>query len=252
MWPAQFSTDVRYHMKPMRLVLACLFLFTHAALASGEWEKRVQTYIDLYEKSAAAPMPIVYPQLAERVRLQFPEGKAVHISWSSREGDGKVEDGELYLRSGELFVIQNGEGWNLVTRGDYVYEWRADKTEGIRIAKNEAELVDYALYLTDPALLMTGMYYEYLSNPNAFTREGPDDEGVFILRVKKPVEGFESVTLTEHPIWFRGLSVKDPSGVLRFSSPEIIPSIPDFLLDQLKGIRFEDSNLSLRRHLNYL
>jgi hypothetical protein len=237
-------------------LLSCSLVGAGPALGSGQWQQRVQSYVDAYEKSAEAPKPIVYPQLAERVRQQFPAQGVVRVSWSRRQGDGTVVEGELYSRPGELFVVQKTEGWNLVTKGNYVYEWRVGTTTGIKIDKIESDLVDYSLYLTDPALLMTGIYYKYLVEPEHFLREAADVDGVITLRLKKPIEGFESLSITERPFCFRGFSFTNPvsqtSGAFVISAPEIVHEVPAAVIERMKSIRFKTSEKSLKRHMTYL
>jgi hypothetical protein len=241
----------------VRTVLTVLLLLASPpTTTSDKWQERVQVYLDAYEQSASAPKPIVYPELAERVRLQFPRNHSIHVSWSTVQTDGKEIRGELYSCPGALFVVQQDEGWNLVTEGEYVYEWQPGQASGIRIKKNVDDLVDYALYLTDPALLMTSLYYEFLSNSGVFASPPIEEGGLVRLQMKESREGIESLLVVRKPLWFRGYSFRIPAskvrGEFRVSTPQEVQSIPTWVTSLPTGIRFTDSDNTLQRHLDYL
>jgi hypothetical protein len=219
------------------------------------WQKAIDWYLTTYERSAANPMPMAYPQLAERVRALFRANTIVHLTSVVRE-DGTAIRTDIYVGPGELHVVQHDKGWNLVTKGGYVYEWLVGEEEGIKIGKNEVDLVDYILYLTDPSFLMASLYFYAIDNPQLIERSAVDSEGYRTLRLTRPLEGFHSITVSEKPLWFLGAAGGDPGSSLdweiRVTAPVDIREIPESVLSRTNGIHFEDSNDTLRRHLEYL
>ncbi len=170
--------------------------------------------------------------------------------------DGTTIRTDIYVGPHELHIVQHDKGWNLVTKGGYVYEWLVGEEQGIRIEKNEADLVDYILYLTDPSALMASLYFYAVKNPQLIERSVVDSEGYCTLRLRTPLEGFRSITVSEKPLWFLGAAAGDPgSGLdweIRVTAPVDTSDIPESVLSRINGIRFEESNDTLRRHPNYL
>jgi hypothetical protein len=71
-----------------------------------------------------------------------------------------------------------------------------------------------------------------------------------------PVEGFRAVFVSEDPAWLCGFECDDPKdgkrGKLIYSKPKSLNDVPAEVFDRLKGIKFKQSDLSIRRHMVYL
>ena len=75
-------------------------------------------------------------------------------------------------------------------------------------------------------------------------------------RFKKPVEGFQAVFVSEEPAWLCGFECSDPKddkpGRQMYSKPKLLKEVPAEVFDRLKGVKFKQSDLSIRRHMVYL
>jgi len=136
---------------------------------------------------------------------------------------------------------------------DGVFEWQTGQKNGIKIARNDKEILGYLLYIIGADLFEGDLYEAYLLAPDTFNVV-PGKGGKWKeFQLKNPMDGFEAVYLTEKPLWFYGMRVKTPgTGTVEslISAPEPIEKIPDDLKAQLKAIRFKDSPLSLARHVS--
>lgn len=221
-----------------------------------EWSTRINQLIDVYEKSAPKPKPIVYPELGKRVKNTFLVNNKNWIEVSIRKNGKLFSKTEIYYSEGELYVLQHDEGWNLVTKNESIYEWKNGETSGMRIKKKGKDVVDYILYLTDPALFMTGLFNVYRTDAAKYRVETVSDKPWKRFVLKEPLYGFKSVAVDENSFWFHGFTVEDPESKAEFthsfSKPREYEVIPESLLNDMQKIKFIDSESSLRRHMSYL
>jgi hypothetical protein len=163
---------------------------------------------------------------------------------------------DIYYKSGELHVINHDKGWNLVTKGKEAFEWEAGKKEGLITKVNDTDLIEYLLYLTDPSYIMTCFYHDALYEPGKFRPQKEVERGMIERRFKKPVEGFQAVFVSEEPAWLCGFECGDPENGKTerqmYSKPKSLKDVPAEVFDQLKGVKFKQSDLSIRRHMVYL
>ncbi len=231
------------------------FIFINTANAD-EWNSRINQLIDVYKKSVSNPKPIVYPELGNRVKNVFLLNDRNLIEVSILENGKLFSKTDLYYSEGKLYVIQHKEGWNLVTKNDSIYEWKDGEDAGIRIKKKDSDIVDYILYLTDPALFMTGLFHGYKTEPEKYNIESIDDEQLKWFVLKEPLYGFKSVAVDEDTFWFHGFRMENPESKIeytyRFSKPRKYQTLPKSLLDDMEKIKFTDSAKTLRRHMSYL
>ena len=110
-------------------------------------------------------------------------------------------------------------------------------------------------FLLDPAGIAGSLYAGYLRAPAGF-KILPGKGGKWKeFQLKEPLDGFEAVYVSEKPFWLYGFRGKSAAGVSverLNSAPEQIEKIPDDVKARLKGIHFEDSPLSLARHMRWL
>lgn len=240
----------------MRHFILLFFLVFISSANSDEWNNRINRLIDIYENSASNPKPIVYPELGNRVKNVFLLNDRNFIEVSILENRKLLSKTELYYSDGELYVLQYKNGWNLVTKNDSVYEWKNGEKSGIRIEKNDTDIIDYILYLTDPALFMTGLFNGYKTDPSKYDIELIDGEPWKRFVLKEPLYGFKSVTVDEDKFWFHGFRMENPKSkteyVYSFSKPSEYKAPLKSLLKDMGKIKFIDSDRTLRRHMSYL
>ncbi len=240
----------------MRIAIFIILVSSCAWIYAGEWNDQVALYLDVYKKSAANPKPIVYPELGGRVKNVFLLNETNHIIIKNQK-DHKIEvSTELFYKSGELHILQHGEGWNMFTKGEYVYEWKNGEKTGIKIKKSEKDLVDYILYITDPSYIMASLYNGYSRNRDNYNVLEKKAEAWKELALKEPLYGFEAVFVSERPLWFHGFRVAYPqsniTSSMYVSKPIEYKAIPEELVKAMTKIKFTDSELTLRRHMVYL
>jgi hypothetical protein len=103
---------------------------------------------------------------------------------------------------------------------------------------------------------MTSLYYKYLTSPNEFTVIPNKKKKWTELRLKTPSEIFQAIYVSEKPLWFYGVRMKQPGtgrkAEITISRPTEIKELPEELAGQLKVMKFEDSDLTLKRHMSFL
>ena len=155
-------------------------------------------------------MPTAYPWVAKRLRTLFGVRGVGHIQVLSEKDGKRTLGADIYYKAGEVHVINHDKGWNLVTKGEEAYEWEAGKKEGLITKLNDEDLIDYLIYLTDPSCIMTCLYHDALEEPGKFLPTKEVERGCVERRLKKPVEGFRAVFVSEEPAWLCGFEVGDP------------------------------------------
>lgn len=240
----------------MKIMLFILLSIGSTWANAGEWDKQITFYLDAYIKSADNPKPIVYPKLGERVKGVFLSNETNHILIKNQKNHQIEVTTELFYKSGELHILQHGDGWNMLTKGDYIYEWKTGEKAGIKIKKNEKDLVDYILYITDPSYIMTSLYNGFSRNPEKYDVIEKKEENWKELSLKEPLYGFEAIYVNEEPLWFHGFRVTNPqsknTSSVFYDKPSEYKKIPGELMEAMKNIEFTDSELTLRRHMVYL
>lgn len=240
----------------MKLTVFIITIFSCNFLLAGEWSDRISIYLEAYEKSAEDTKPIAYPRLSERISNAFLVNKNSHVNFEVLINGDIHSSTDLYYTEGALVIYQQTEGWNLVTKGDYVYEWKRGDAVGIKIKKNETHLVDYILYLTDPTYLMTSLFYNYNSNPKDYLVKDLDDKPYKQIVLEEPVIGIESIFVNLESLWFHGFAQSDPeseeSRVFYIHEPQEYQSVPPYIDNEMNTVEFEESDTTLRRHMVYL
>jgi hypothetical protein len=238
------------------LVVTTTLFFCNIVKASG-WDERLSLYLEAYDNSAEQPKPIVYPNLSERVKNAFLMNHSNYVKIESTGFDQNLFFTELFYSDAELVVYQHDEGWNLLTKGDYVYEWRHGENQGIKIKKNEIDLVDYILYLTDPSYFMTFSTYEYYQRPENVKVRQPKGKPYLELIFKEPLGGFiDAVFVNIDSLWFHGYRLKDPKteefATKNISPPKEYQSLPSYIENEFNEITFTESDWTIKRHMRYL
>ena len=193
--------------------------------------------------------------MAKRLKTLFGVRGVGHIQVFS-EMDGKKLGADIYYRAGEVHVINHDKGWNLVTKGKEAYESQDGEKEGLITKLDNEDLIDYLIYLTDPSCIMTCLYHNALDEPGKFLPPKEVEGGYIERRLKKPIEGFRAVFVSEDPAWFCGFECddgKDGKPVrMIVSKPESRKEVPAGLFERLKGAEFKRSDPSIRRHMVFL
>ncbi len=143
-----------------------------------------------------------------------------------------------------------------MSEGEYVYEWRHGEDTGVRFKKNDRDLIDYILYLTDPSYIMTSLYYESQSKPDKYEVKDHKPLPYKEFLAKKSAYGFEAVLVDTDSLWFHGFRLRSPqsneSSTFYIDTPVKFKAIPQKILKEMKSVKFEDSDYSVKRHMVYL
>jgi hypothetical protein len=196
----------------------------------------------------------LYSKLVEKYQQMFLQFPITFFSISGISKDAEPRTIQVFINGEEVFIAAD-HGWNLVANASGVYEWEAGKQTGIKIRRNNAELLSYLNYLTDPSGILSGLYGVYLETPGKYQVTENKEKGWTELRLKKPIYGFEAVFFTETPFWLHGMRTKSPAGKsaeMTISKPHEVAMVPEEIMRQSKAVKFEDSDLSLKRHLTFL
>jgi hypothetical protein len=226
-----------------------------AAADPGDWDGLVRECVKAYE-SVKEPRPTAYPWVAKRLRTLFEVRGVGHIQvFAEKDGKGTL-GADIYYKAGEVHVINQEKGWNLVTKGKEAYEWETGAKEGLITKLDDKDLIDYLIYLTDPSCIMTCFYHGALYEPGKFLPPKEVERGLIERRYKEPVEGFRAVFVSEEPAWLCGFECdvagEDKPVRMIISKPESLKEVPSGVFERLKGVEFKKSDLSIRRHMVYL
>ena len=246
-------------MKLTILCLAIIWSLLVPVFAEPTFREVVDKYLTetAHVKDRKGPL-LFYPRLVERIQglfLRYPFSHIV-ITGPSEKGNKTVKT-DIYINGENVYVIQADEGWNLWATSEGVFEWERGKMDGMKIKRSNEDLVAYLYYLTDPSWVMAALYHEYLTEPNRFTVVSGRKKGIWELRFKKPRDGFRAIYVIKKPLWFYGLSGIRPNGngetvEAIISEPTEVKGLPESAEKQFKAIKFQDSELSLHRHMLFL
>ena len=268
-------------MSRLTIGLLCLASFVVVHLATlaqeqpeGRKPERRESDVELSSMSWAEIVPYLFQSLEEpndkergaysdRLRTLLDRKGVSHIRCSATT-DGKMSQrADIYYKPGELHVVntppagasKQGE-WNLVVKDGKAYEWRNGETQGIVSKAIDRDMIEYLIYLTDPAVFLTQTHRDFLRRPEAFfpPKKGKQKRWTE-LKYKKPHElGITALFVGEDPFWIYGIQLINDDATVRmtFDRPLSDETIPADLFDRLQDIQFKESTLSLRRHMTYL
>lgn len=244
-------------------ICAVAFSFLASSANSAEWDDRVDEIITAYKSSKEPKMS----KRGERIETLFRSHRLSHIQIFGEKNGKRVLAADMYYGEGELHVLQRGEGLdaqrhpgtpNLVTKGAKVYEWKVGQKTGDKMAAIPKDMVDYAIYLTDPAGFPSYLYSLYLKEPELFDAPRPGESGCMELRLKAPHKsGFRAIHIDQKRFWYGAFELEDRETgevwKIIYTKPKAIDRIPDEVYERLKGVHFRESNSTLRkRHMHYL
>jgi hypothetical protein len=103
---------------------------------------------------------------------------------------------------------------------------------------------------------MANIYYDYLTTPDQFTVAENKEKNWTRIEFKTAQDGFEAIYVSEKPLWFHGMCFQNPKTKNRqevlISKPEETKGPPTSFLEEFKKVKFENSDLTLRRHMMFL
>lgn len=242
-------------MKATLLNLAISGLFSSSLFAEPNLKEEVALQKDRLSQAIKDGTPGVYPGLIERLDRLFLQYPITHIVITSISKEGKKKSTEIYIRGEEVYVTQADDGWNLVANSNGVFEWEEGKRDGLKIKRSNRDLAAYLEYLTDPAGVVSSLYGQFLASPDRFTIVHNNAKKWMELRPKTPLGPFEALYVSEKPLWFHGLRAKDETGQTKemmISEPKELQELPEKCAEHFKAIKFEASDLSLKRHMIFL
>jgi len=223
-----------------------------AEIAAGKAEAAAKNAPPI--KAPAIEAPGGLDDIIEGMFQRYP---ATHILLDGKT-DIYISDEGIYFILRKWVDPGNAENaaqwanWNFAVTTDGVFEWQTGQKNGIKIARNDREILGYLLYMIGGTGFEAMMYGAYLQAPDTFNVV-PGKGGKWKeFQLKKSMDGFDAVYLTEKPLWFYGMRFKTPEGGTvehLISAPEQIEKIPDDVKARLKAMHFADSPLSLARHM---
>jgi hypothetical protein len=228
------------------------FKYTAERIDARSLKETVQQQIERLKAGGAKPG--VPPEFIEKLNQLFLEYPISHFVIDGLSKDGKPTTTRIFIKGEEVYIAAD-QGWNLVADDSGVYEWEAGKQVGIKIMRDNEELLSYVNYLTDPSGILSALYNGYGETPEKYEVVQNEEKGWTELRLKTPLYGFEAVFFSEKPFWLHGMRVKKPDGKaaeLSISKPRKVDVVPEEILQRFKAVKFEDSDLSLKRHLIFL
>lgn len=233
------------------VALLCL-----AVLCDGfEWDKLVTGRIAAIE-GIVDPKPVAFPELAPRLKRLLQSHAYSHVQIFDEQDGQRTRRTDLYYGCGELHIVQHVEGWNLVTRGSDAYEWKQGSQTGEITKADPQELIEYLIYLTDPALFGTYLHRLTLREPDLFEPREPGVAGCEKWEFKQPRHSLHAFHLSAKGDWYGGIEFENAETGERatwvFLPPKSIDAIPDEVTGRIEGIRFRPSQNSLSRHRTYL
>ncbi|HWB05544.1 MAG TPA: hypothetical protein VG796_21175 [Verrucomicrobiales bacterium] len=240
-------------MKRFICMLAAILLFPPGLFAEAGLKEAVREQIRRIE--SATTKPGVYPEFAEKLNQIFLQHTVAQIVIEEVSKGKRRVTKNIYIK-GEEVCVEASSGWNLVADSSGVYEWETGKRQGIKIKRGDEDLLAYVNYLMDPSGVMSSLYSRFRMTPEGFEKAQNKDKGWTELRLKVPIEGAQAVVyFSENPFWLHGFQMKAPDGKtagITISKPKNAAGMPEEFMGRFKQIKFEDSGLSLKRHLVFL
>jgi hypothetical protein len=227
------------------------FKYTAERVDEQSLKETVQQQIERLKEGSAKPG--VSLELVEKLNQLFLQFPISHFVIDGLSKDGKPITKRIFIKGEEVYIAA-AQGWNLVADDSGVYEWEAGKQVGTRIRRNNAELVSYVQYLTDPSGILSALYGGYRETPEKYEVVQNEEKGWTEFRLREPLYGFEAVYFSEKPFWLHGMrwAKNGKTAELSISKPRKVNVVPEDILQRFKAVKFEDSDLSLKRHLIFL
>lgn len=241
------------------LTLALLLLVPGIIYADA-WEDRVSELVNFHEKLEKSPeLNQIYSKFSNRIKNLFLTREISYLQVEATETGKKKSLIDIYYKKGQLYILQQPDGWNLITHKDYVYEWESGKDTGIKIKKNPTDLVDYITYITDPSSIIGYVYKKYLENPANFKVSESSHKQCkeySPLGGLKTTYGISKLWVDDTKTWLCGLERIPPKSgknySVYYSHPKSLSKIPSGIKQLPKEVKFTDSESTLRRHMVYL
>lgn len=195
--------------------------------------------------------------MSERIGTIF-NGRVNKISLKSRRRNSAWVNTEIVYGQGDLFILDQGIGSNFFTDGDYLYEWKSGSKQGIKYAKDEADIVDYVYYLTDVTHMYSNIYAGYSAERRCqqdcrFTK-ARSSSGAW-SEVSRQDSGM-TLYVDLESLWFHGMSAISPDGTdsveIVVDRPVAADGIPQGLVEAMSKVIFKTSSKSLQNHIKYL
>lgn len=174
------------------------------------------------EPLANANVPATFRSNMSEVMSALLDPRVVQVSQRSyRIKNGAIEvlyrsniwfsRGEFYLRVDEAskgIGRPAQEEYNYVTQNGRVYEWAPNAKAGKSFAASILEVLQFYLYMVDPAGFRSGIYLEMIRGRIEY-RSDKTEHGRFLRVIGKP-DWVLGVEVLQNPFWIRQFRAPDP------------------------------------------
>jgi hypothetical protein len=240
-------------MKSIILTAITLFLsFASNVLAETTLKEAAQRELERLNGRGGS-----FSKLAERYQQMFLKYPIAYFAAVMPSEEGKPRTFRIFV-SGEEVYIAATQGWNLVADASGVYEWETGKPTGIKTRRNNDDLLSYVNYLGDSGGILSLLYVGYSSRSESCEVEQNKEKGWTELRLKGPGPAgpgsfVPTVFFSEAPFWLHGMrGMRDAkTGEITVSKPREVERVPEEIRQAFKAVKFEESDLSLKRHLRF-
>jgi hypothetical protein len=252
----------------LTIVVLCVFAVLSAALLclwfqrgqpneydgsrSEQWEEAVNTFTTAFETSIRPHRTEIYPHVPDRIDALFRRNHVVVVraSITSDQDEETKENAVLYIDGPHLEIVGYlPDAINLSTDEDYVYVWFTGEKNGMRIKRNDHDLIFYVLYYLDPGWLVAGMYSAFLKDPGSADVTVSEGHKWKEIRFLDRSDVYEVIYIAESPVWFCGWRDKNDANVpetVIVSKPTSTAEIPETIRQRRRHVVFNDTEATLR------
>ncbi len=222
---------------------------------SEQWEEAVDTFATAFEASIRPRRTEMYPHVPDRIDALFRRNHvvAVHASITSDQDKETKDAAVLYIDGPHLEIVGYlPDAINLSTDKDYVYVWFTGEKGGMRIKRNDHDLMFYVLYHLDPGWLVAGMYSAFLEDPRNADVTVSEEHQWKEIRFLDRSDAYEVMYVAENPVWFCGWRAKNDANVpetVIVSKPTSTAEIPKTIRQRRQHIVFTDTETTLKNFM---
>ena len=230
---------------------------------ANTWEDHIERYQFPFTNSRKFPMEKFLENL-------FYRHKQSHIVVKLIINSTVFDDYEshIFFKKGELHVLTKvGEKITNIktTRNNSIYIWEDSDKTGIKIKKNEKDMVDFIVYMSVFYNFLGELYIHYLENPDGYQIDNQPGQSYkkFILpqEMVKATDGIRELYVDEYDFWLYGYRLINEEIMLDKSIHGPVKTIIerpveyDVIPEELQSIdhiEFIESDKTLRNFIEYL
>ena len=229
---------------------------------ANSWEDHIERYQFPFTNSRKFPMEKLLGNL-------FYSHKQSHIVVKHISENTILDNYEshIYFKRGQLHVLIKSGGKItdiITTRNNVIFLWEDGDKTGIKIKKNEKDMVDFIVHLSVPNIL-TELYIHFLENPDGYQVVNQPDQTykklILPQEMVKATDGIVELYVDENDFWLYGGMIINEEITLEKGFPSSFKPIIerpveyDELPEELQSIdhiEFIESDKTLRNFIEYI